>query len=93
MPHHTSSRVTPLLRATVLAFAWLLAVSCDDSGGGGGKSKDIGENRAGVVLAMGDSITNGAVSAVLAMVLTSAMLPNASTATRRGHPTPPGWPA
>lgn len=46
------------LLAPGLGVAALLAVSCNESGGGGG-SKDIGDNRAGVVLAMGDSITNG----------------------------------
>jgi lysophospholipase L1-like esterase len=59
MPIRTSSRLIPFLRATGIALAGFLTSSCDDSGGGGGKSKDIGDNRAGVVLAMGDSITNG----------------------------------
>jgi lysophospholipase L1-like esterase len=36
----------------------LLTAGCD-SGGGGGGGGDIGDNTAGVVLAVGDSITNG----------------------------------
>lgn len=58
MPIQIASNVLPRLLASGLGLACLLSASCDDSGGGG-KSKDIGDNRAGVVLAMGDSITNG----------------------------------
>ena len=58
MPRHTP-RFVARLHATGLGLACLLIASCNDGGGGGGGSKDIGDNRAGVVLAMGDSITNG----------------------------------
>ncbi len=58
MSQHTP-RFFPRLPSAALFLACLLTASCDDGGGSGGGSKDIGENRAGVVLAMGDSITNG----------------------------------
>lgn len=53
----TTLHALRLPRILAACLATLVASSCDDSGGG--KPKDIGDNRAGVVLAMGDSITNG----------------------------------
>jgi lysophospholipase L1-like esterase len=48
----------PLMLASSLGLAAALLTACDD-GGGGDKQADIGDNRAGVVVALGDSITNG----------------------------------
>ena len=47
------------LPALALACGLIFGLGCDGGGGGGGGGDDIGDNNAGVFIALGDSITQG----------------------------------